>query len=90
MRLRPLGLWRSASGTLRLSACGTGLPNANGVIYGEELAKELAALDAPSVVIAPQGNVAMGAASNTLAKGIPLVKQGGKVLPPGKGWAYFQ
>jgi RHS repeat-associated protein len=83
-----------SGGTLRLSACGTGLPNANGVIYGQELAKELAALDAPSVVIAPQGEVAaatvVDAAGNTLAKGIPLVKQAGKFLPRGKGWSYFQ
>ena len=82
-----------SGGTLRLSACGTGLPNANGVIYGEELAKELAALDAPTVVMAPEGKVVVGTvqdAAGNIAKGVPLVKQGGKTLSPGKGWAYFQ
>ena len=78
-------------GTLRLSACGTGLPNANGVIYGQELATELAALDAPSVVIAPSGKVAMvDKLGNALADGLPLVGPSGAKLPPGKGWQYFQ
>ena len=58
-------------GTFRLSACGTGLPRANGVAYGQELA-QVAALDAPTVVLAPQGKVGMGSVS-----GLP------KVIPPG-------
>jgi RHS repeat-associated protein len=74
-----------SGGTLRLSACGTGLPNANGVAYGQELATELAALDAPTVVLAPKGQVGMGTTS-----GLPLVVQGGKTLPRGQGWEIFE
>ena len=74
-----------SGGTLRLSACGTGIPNANGVVYGEQLAKELAALDAPTVVLAPQGQVAMSTST-----GLPLVVELGAEPPPGKGWAIFE
>lgn len=81
-----------SGGTLRLAACNTGNfnPQLNG-IFGDLLARELARLGVPTVVIAPTGPVSAMVPGSSY--GLPRIRTTPKADPfylqPGRGWEYF-
>jgi hypothetical protein len=78
-------------GSLRLAACKTGVCGPSGTAYGQNLANELGALGAESVVIAPTASVSISGGETGLPQVLRPVPPGGEksLLPPGRGWEIF-